>query len=136
MSDDKKKYTFKVASLMMKAFYGWSPPRGSKFSINHKNCIKSDNRLENLEIITHSANMLHAFENGLISRLENHPTATKKDETVVEALLAHLRDGMKKSQVERKYGLSMQYLNRRLCKKLRNTIWDTNEELKQYEPKL
>ena len=37
----------------------------NKPQINHKNAIKDDNRLFNLEYCTQSENQIHAFENGL-----------------------------------------------------------------------
>jgi len=40
-------------------------PQG-KLYINHKNGIKTDNSIDNLEWCTHRENMVHAFETGLI----------------------------------------------------------------------
>lgn len=55
---------FYVHRLVLLAFIG--PPNG--LETNHKNGIKKDNTLWNLEYVTPSQNILHAWETGLFSR--------------------------------------------------------------------
>lgn len=56
-SKEDKKYPL-VHRLVAKAFLGQIP---EKYQVNHKNGIRNDNRVENLEIVTCGENNLHAF---------------------------------------------------------------------------
>lgn len=54
---------FKVmAHKLVFVLHGGVIPDG--YQINHKNCIKDDNRFENLEACDQSANMQHSYANG------------------------------------------------------------------------
>jgi len=55
----KKKF-YKVHRLVAEAFLG-----NLELTVNHKNGNKLDNRLENLEMVSLSDNLKHAFENDL-----------------------------------------------------------------------
>jgi hypothetical protein len=57
-----KKRHHLVHRLVAEAFMG-----KSHLEVNHKNGIKHDNRLENLEFVTRKENMQHAFKSGLVS---------------------------------------------------------------------
>lgn len=59
-----------IHSLVAEAFLG---PRPDGHQVNHKNGIKNDNRVENLEWVTPSQNRKHAFDTGL-----QKPTAGSK----------------------------------------------------------
>ena len=58
---DNKSKTFYVHKLMASAFFGG--PKG--LDVNHKNGIKTDNRLNNIEYVSRSENHKHAYRNGL-----------------------------------------------------------------------
>jgi len=68
-----------VHRLVMKAFSG-----ESNLMVNHKDGIKNNNKLENLEYCTRSQNMKHAFSLGLKSNKgQNHPKSILKDDDIL-----------------------------------------------------
>ena len=77
---EKEVRSVAVHRIMWTAFFGVIP---HLMEINHKNGIKGDNRLENLEVVTHQQNMQHAASTGLLQYYggENNPNAklTKAD---------------------------------------------------------
>jgi len=69
-----------VARFIWEAVNGPIPP---KMEINHINGVKTDNRIANLELVTHQQNIQHAYATGLKSNTgERHPQALLTEDTV------------------------------------------------------
>jgi hypothetical protein len=67
-NDSNKRQTISVHVLVAKNFLG--DPHTEKQQVNHKNGMKSDNRVCNLEWISPSDNILHAQESGLMEKFK------------------------------------------------------------------
>lgn len=99
-----KKVVF-VHCLVAAAFLGERP---AEQEVNHKNGIKTDSRLKNLEYVTRSENSQHALAMGLIPsrKGQRNPGAKLTDDKVREmrALLATTRIGQR--EIATQFGVS------------------------------
>jgi HNH endonuclease len=85
-----------VHRLVAEAFLGRCP---SGAQVNHINGVKTDNRVSNLEYVTRSENMKHAFRLGLQSNQgERHSQSRLTDEKVRE-IRQLLAVGFKQAEV-------------------------------------
>ena len=79
----KKKIRKKVHQLVALAFI---PNLENKPHINHKNSIRNDNRVENLEWCTPKENMAHKFQQGYVPRGVSRPYSKNPNSKAVVQL--------------------------------------------------
>lgn len=104
LSDGARTVTRVVHRLVLEAFGGSSP--SPAYQCNHKNAIKTDNRIDNLEWVTGQENVDHSMANGLWKPHlgENHGRAK-----LTEADVRTIRScqGIERQiDVARRYGVS------------------------------
>lgn len=97
-----KKFSKFVSRCVAEAFIGPRPPG---YEVNHKNGIKTDNSISNLEYLTPRQNKDHAMENGFYLRGEDNYRAilSVDDVHMVRQLTA---DGLSRAEIGRRYGVS------------------------------
>jgi DNA-binding NarL/FixJ family response regulator len=99
---DGEKFLERVHRLVATAFLEQSP---GACTVNHKNGVKDDNRLENLEWLSHEDNMKHASLHGLIKK-GSEAAIAKLDEASVELIKLMFIEGLSNQEIANKYGVA------------------------------
>lgn len=88
------------------------PNLDNKPQVNHKNGIKVDNNLDNLEWVTNAENVQHAFDNGLAVGLkgEKNPSSILTEADVKE-IRDLIKEGMKLKEIASSYNISRRSIN-------------------------
>lgn len=98
------------------------PNPENKPHINHKNAIKTDNRVENLEWCTPLENRNHAKMMGLIPSVEGekNPAAKLKAIDIIK-IRSLFKNGMRQKKIAIRYGFGENHIGK-IC---RRELWDS-----------
>lgn len=114
LSINKIQKAYKVHRLVMLTFQGYS-----NLAINHKNGIKHDNRLENLEYCTNKENTIHGYANGLMNppKGEKHHNHKLKTKEVIKIRKLYSKNRMSMIKISKLYNV-----NRKTISKIINRL--------------
>lgn len=114
-----------VHRLMAEAFLGPLGEKHQGFEVNHKNGVKDDNRLANLERVTHQQNCQHGYATGLNDRANHQGEksgAAKLTNAQVLEMRARMDAGEKGTKIAREFGVGSSAAygikNRKYCRHL------------------
>jgi len=101
ISQDGKQRKIALHRAVWEAFESEIPPG---LMINHKNGSKTDNRLENLEVVTNRENISH-YKNKLLTYKGEKVNTSKLTEDDVRAIRARKKLGVSSRQLAKEYGV-------------------------------
>lgn len=94
----------KIHRLMLLVFNG---PIPDGFEPNHKDGIKHNNKLSNLELVTYSGNMQHAYDTGLKKKMFGEDNGLSKlTEKDIKHIFRLRKSLWSKSEIARKFGVT------------------------------
>lgn len=108
LTNDAGSFDVKLHRIIAETFIG--DPGG--LDINHKNGIKSDNRVDNLEIVTRRENVLHAYLTGLKKEKtgEERFCSKLKNKDVIE-IRKMVSDGIRRMDIASIFNVSKSCIN-------------------------
>lgn len=101
----------RVHVLVAEAFLGKRP---NGYEVNHKDGIKTNASVENLEYCTHQNNMLHAYEIGLRygRKGSDHPSVKLNETEVTEIRRLHSVSRVSQRKIAAMFGVSQSCIGR------------------------
>jgi len=127
LNDDNKYKTISVHRIVCLAFLG-----PSDLEVNHIDGDPSNNHISNLEYVTHSENLLHAYRTGLQKPLHGESNGSSK---LTEAQVLEIREYVKqvkstgkkhwgRKELAKKYGVSELYIKELVINRTtRKRVW-------------
>lgn len=103
------KHTAKVHHLVLETFVG-SQPEG--YECSHKNSKCDDNRLSNLEWVTHPDNLARKKENGTYQYGEKNPNAKLTKNQVFEIRKLYFCEKVSRKILGNQFGVSRSHISR------------------------
>lgn len=116
-----------VHRLVIETFIGTIP---NGMQVNHINGIKTDNRLENLEVVTPQENMRHAVATGLkTGKAGSENSMAKLTDDEYYSVICQIAAGASNQEIADQYGLHSRYVSLIRGKKRLKKMWDKYESI-------
>jgi len=120
LSSGKRKFrTFLVHRLVVEAFIG-NIPNG--MDVNHKDCNKKNNYVENLEIVTKQQNSIHAVKNGMLRVVGSDNPCAKLKESQIPEIRMMIEQGKTNVSIGKLFGVSDKLISLIKNKRIWNSV--------------